>query len=247
MPSAPEATTASPDDHVRQVRDELQLRAADPSSTPDDHAAGPAALDRRAAAAAAGSISSCTRAACAAGRPTTRPTMPLGAMTAMSVCTPSPLPRLTVTRQDARDWGCRRSPRRRRVGSAVLCCRSSSCCSCCGPRGERALLLQPDLQVGQLPFQRLVLGARAAQRRRSCPRCSAPTSTTAASRQLDARKHAERHRLEHRHAGTRLDLRRDEDEMPDQHEHEEHTGALAERLSPLKFQHVASYQLPATS
>ena len=115
-----------------------------------------------------------------------------------------------------------------------------------GPCGERALFLQPDLEVGQLPFQRFVFGARAPQADIVAPGVPAEIDDRGEG-QLDARKNAERHRLEHRHAGTRLDLRGDENEMPDQHQHEQHTGALAERLSPLKFQHVASYQLPATS
>ena len=48
-------------------------------------------------AAACRSMMSCTRAACAAGDPTTRPTMPVGAMTAMFSCTPSAEPRSMVT------------------------------------------------------------------------------------------------------------------------------------------------------
>ena len=45
---------------------------------------------------------SCTRAACAATGPTTRPTTPFGAITAMSAWTPSALPRLIGHRHQAR-------------------------------------------------------------------------------------------------------------------------------------------------
>ena len=171
--------------------------------------------------------------------------MPLGEMTAMSVFTPSLLPRLTVTlRMPGLGLPAITSAAIGRQRGALL--QVEQLLELLGPRGERALFLQPDLEVGELPFQRFVFGARAPQPDVVAPAVPAEIDDRGEG-QLDARKDAERHRLEHRHAGTRLDLRGDENEMPDQHQHEQHTGALAERLSPLKFQHVASYQLPATS
>ena len=81
---------------VGQVRDELHARAA--GRLRRRRPCPPARVrSLTAPTAALRSMMSCTRAACAATGPTTRPTTPLGAITAMSACTPSALPRLTVT------------------------------------------------------------------------------------------------------------------------------------------------------
>ena len=163
MPSMPDVTDDVADDDVRQVRHELHLqrRIASRRRRPSRPAR---VRSISAPAAALRSISSCTRAACAAGRPITRPTMPAGAITAMSACTPSPLPRSIVTRPDAGigvardDFGRERRERRARLRdpaapAAAPCARPARAAPAAGPPGRRP---------GSL--QRLVLRSRAPQR-----------------------------------------------------------------------------------
>ena len=86
-----------------------------------------------------------------------------------------------------------------------------------GARRERPLLLQPDLEVGHLLAQRS--RSRPARRagRSSCSRCPPTPREDAGGAALEAGEHAERDALEHRHAGLRLHLRGNQDQVADHH------------------------------
>ena len=142
---------------------------------------------------------------------TTRPTAPAGEMTAMSVCTPSLVPRSMVTlRKSAAGlvpitsaasvgiWlRSRRSSSRRRLSASAASARSrwiDTCSwrSCC--------------------LQRLVLGVHALQRRVLVPR-AAHAADDRRRPALHLGEHAEDGRLQHRHARPRVHLRGDQDDV----------------------------------
>ncbi len=122
-------------------------------------------------AAALRSMSSCTRAACAAGRPTIRPTTPAGAITAMFVSTPSALPRSMVTVRMP-GFGLPAMTSAASVGSAVLAFRSSSAWSCSDRRASARCSCSRTSSAATWLLQRLVLRPRAAQRDVVAPRTS---------------------------------------------------------------------------
>ncbi len=95
-----------------------------------------------------------------------------------------------------------------------------------GARGERPLLLEPDFEGGHLLAQGLVLLAHAAQGEVAVPG-AADAAEDPGRAALKAGEHAEGDAFEHRHAGLRLHLRRDQDEVADHHRAEENPGTLA--------------------
>ena len=162
-------------------------------------------------------MSSCTRAACAATGPTTRPTTPFGAITAMSACTPSAAaavdrhgqhPGIGIAGDDLRRQ--RRQGRRlaqaraapaaarpRSASARCSCSRTSRSATCCAaPRSRRA--------------------PRAG--RRSCPDVAhRPTTIAVAAPPCTRENTPNVTAFEHRHASPRLHLRRDQDQVADHH------------------------------
>ena len=180
----------------------------------------------RAPAAAYRSMSSCTRAACAAGTPMMRPTMPVGAITAMSAWTPSSAPRpIVIVRMPG--FGFPAITSAAIVGRVVLVCRFISSCSRVDRRRQGALLLEPHFEIRHVLAQRLVLGAHAAQADVVPPEVAHAVDDRRRP-PLHAREHAERHRLQHRHAGLRLDLHRDQEDVRHGHDEQQNTGAAAD-------------------
>ena len=113
------------------------------------------------------------------------------------------------------------------VDSVVLVLRSSSCCSVCDCCASPRSSCSRTRSCAELLLQlRRSRRAPAAARSSPATESHAPSST-----EFDAALHlgkdAEDHRLEHRHAALGRDLRRDQDDVADDHREEEITGALA--------------------
>jgi hypothetical protein len=92
---------------------------------------------------------------------------------------------------------------------------------------ERPLLLQLDLQLSNLLTETLVFVTHVLQREVPLPSV-AGARDHGAGRPLHFGKHAEGHRLEHRHAAPGVDLRGNEDDVADRDGHEQVPGALPE-------------------
>ena len=188
---------------------------------------------------------SCTRAACDATGPMTRPTTPFGgdhrhvrldAVGRAAVDGHRHESRVGVAGDDL--------GRQRRQVRALA--QAERRLQPLGAQRERPLLLQPDLEISHLLAQRLVLGPHAAQGEVAVPG-AADAAEDAGRAALKAREHAERDAFEHRHAGLRLHLRRNQDEVADHHRAEENPGALAVRRAGGEVDHGSSFQLPALS
>ena len=164
------------------------------------------------------SMSSCTLAARALGT-MTRPTTPSGDNTAMSGRSPAlvPLPSVTVRKSGVAEAA---------MTSAAVVSELDAATQVEQPRElgaalrKRALLLQPDLRVGELLAQALVFGAHAAQVHVPAPQ-RAHGIHGAGPAALQLGDQAEGHRLQHGHARLRRDLCRDQDDVRDDDEHEQ--------------------------
>jgi hypothetical protein len=91
--------------------------------------------------------------------------------------------------------------------------------------GARALLLKLHLQRPELLLELLVLGAHAAQVHVTAPE-TAEAAGEAGRAALHFRERTEGDDFEQRYARARVHLRRDEDDVPQQHSDEKHCRAL---------------------
>jgi hypothetical protein len=113
-----------------------------------------------------------------------------------------------------------------------------------GPQRQRPLHLEPDLEVSDLLAQGLVLGPYPAEREVAVPG-AADAPQDSGRPPLKPGEHAKRDALEDRHAGLRLHLRRNQDQVADHHRAEENPGTLAVRRAGGEVDH--SSQLSAFS
>jgi hypothetical protein len=90
-----------------------------------------------------------------------------------------------------------------------------------------ALLLQADLQSADLLFQLLVFFLNLLQRKVVLPRAPDPRRHRVGA-PLHFGKHPEHRLLQHRHTAPGGDLRRDQDDVRDDHREEEVAGAAAD-------------------
>ena len=153
----------------------------------------------------------------------------------MSAWTPSALPRLTVT-VISPGLGLPAMTSAASVGSVVLSRRPSVACSRSARDASARCSCSRTLEVGHLLAQGLVLGPHAAQRDVAVPG-AADAAEDAGRAALNAGEHAERDALEDRHAGLRLHLRGDQDEVADHHGAEENPGTLAVRRAGGEVDH----------
>ena len=218
----PEVTTTSPTT-TSATSDTYSIRSR--SSPPPTTT--PCARERSisAPAAALRSMSSCTFAERALGT-TTRPTTPAGAITAMSRCSR----RATPCRSSPS--GNRASPPAPMISAAVVfsvsCSRSSSSRSRPRVRSASARCSCSAICV-----------AASCRFSSSFSRLDVPQADVAAPHAADARdaarepalhfgEHPEGHRLEHRHAGLRIHLRGDQQDVRQHHAEEQVAGALTD-------------------
>ncbi len=97
---------------------------------------------------------------------------------------------------------------------------------------QAALLLQPDLEVGDAAAEPFVLAAHAAQGDVVAP-AVADRADHGGRALLHPREGAEGDPLEHRHAGLRLHLGGDQDDVPDDNGNEQQPRAGAAGCRPL--------------
>jgi hypothetical protein len=94
------------------------------------------------------------------------------------------------------------------------------------PRGKPALLLEPDLRLGQLPAERLIFRTHAAEPDVIAPEIPNPVERSSRS-SLHTCECAERDGLKHRHSRFRLHLRRDQDQLCRDDDEQQHSGTAA--------------------